>query len=29
VADLFRQISYDERIHKNESLLAMQQPRFD
>jgi ubiquinol oxidase len=29
VADLFRQISYDERIHKNESFVAMAQPRFD
>jgi ubiquinol oxidase len=28
VADLFRQISYDERIHKQESLAAMQRPRF-
>ncbi len=28
VADLFRQIGYDERIHKNESLAAMVQPRF-
>jgi hypothetical protein len=28
VADLFRQISYDERVHKEESLAAMRQPRF-
>jgi ubiquinol oxidase len=28
VADLFRQISYDERIHKDESIAAMSQPRF-
>lgn len=28
VADLFRQISYDERVHKQESLAAMAQPRF-
>lgn len=28
VADLFRQISYDERVHKQESLAAMDQPRF-
>jgi hypothetical protein len=28
VADLFRQISYDERIHKEESLAAMREPRF-
>ena len=28
VADLFRQIGYDERIHKQESLEAMGQPRF-
>ncbi len=28
IADLFRQISYDERIHKLESLHAMNQPRF-
>jgi ubiquinol oxidase len=27
-ADLFRQIGYDERIHKLESLDAMQRPRF-
>ncbi len=28
LADLFRQIGYDERIHKQESLAAMQRPRF-
>jgi hypothetical protein len=28
VADLFRQISYDERSHKNESIEAMGRPRF-
>ena len=28
LADLFRQISYDERIHKEESVAAMQRPRF-
>jgi ubiquinol oxidase len=28
VADLFRQVSYDERIHKDESIAAMAQPRF-
>ncbi len=28
VADLFRQISYDERTHKQESVAAMRQPRF-
>ncbi|MCU4186895.1 hypothetical protein K6U06_21195 [Acidiferrimicrobium sp. IK] len=28
VADLFRMISYDERVHKNESLAAMAAPRF-
>jgi ubiquinol oxidase len=28
VADLFRQISYDERVHKDESIVAMNQPRF-
>jgi ubiquinol oxidase len=27
-ADLFRQIGYDERIHKLESLEAMERPRF-
>jgi ubiquinol oxidase len=28
LADLFRQIGYDERMHKIESLEAMEQPRF-
>jgi ubiquinol oxidase len=28
VADLFRQISYDERVHKDESLARMREPRF-
>jgi hypothetical protein len=28
VADLFRQIGYDERMHKHESLASMGQPRF-
>jgi hypothetical protein len=28
LADLFRQIGYDERVHKEESLVSMQQPRF-
>jgi hypothetical protein len=28
VADLFRQISYDERVHKEESLARMNAPRF-
>jgi ubiquinol oxidase len=28
VADLFRQISYDERVHKEESVAAMARPRF-
>jgi ubiquinol oxidase len=28
LADLFRQISYDERVHKEESLRAMASPRF-
>jgi ubiquinol oxidase len=28
VADLFRQIGYDERMHKEESIAAMAQPRF-
>jgi hypothetical protein len=28
VADLFRQISYDERVHKEESLARMAEPRF-
>jgi len=28
VADLFRQIGYDERVHKEESLTRMREPRF-
>jgi ubiquinol oxidase len=28
IADLFRQISYDERVHKQESIEAMAKPRF-
>ena len=28
VADLFRQIGYDERVHKEESLTLMREPRF-
>jgi ubiquinol oxidase len=28
VADLFRQISYDERVHKHESLARASEPRF-
>ena len=28
VADLFRQIGYDERVHKEESLACMAAPRF-
>jgi ubiquinol oxidase len=28
VADLFRQIGYDERVHKEESLARMGEPRF-
>jgi ubiquinol oxidase len=28
IADLFRQIGYDERVHKQESLAAMELPRF-
>jgi len=28
VSDLFRQIGYDERIHKQESLVALERPRF-
>ena len=28
VADLFRQIGYDERVHKQESLARMREPRF-
>jgi hypothetical protein len=27
-ADLFRQIGYDERVHKEASLEAMRKPRF-
>jgi hypothetical protein len=27
-ADLFRQIAHDERVHKEEGLAAMAQPRF-
>jgi len=27
-ADLFRQIGYDERVHTEESLAWMAQPRF-
>jgi ubiquinol oxidase len=29
LADLFRQIGYDERVHKQESLAAMHRPRFN
>lgn len=29
LADLFRQIGYDERVHKEESLAAMRRPRFN
>lgn len=29
LADLFRQIGYDERVHKTESLARMSQPRFE
>ena len=29
LADLFRQIGYDERLHKQESELRMSSPRFD
>ncbi|MEX2627600.1 MAG: alternative oxidase [Ilumatobacteraceae bacterium] len=29
LADLFRQIGYDERVHKEESLAAMERPRFE
>jgi ubiquinol oxidase len=29
IADLFRQIGYDERVHKDESVAAMQRPRFN
>jgi ubiquinol oxidase len=28
VADLFRQIGYDERVHKDESVARMSEPRF-
>jgi hypothetical protein len=28
VADLFRQIGYDERMHKIESLQRLSEPRF-
>jgi len=28
IADLFRQIGYDERVHKQESVAAMNRPRF-
>jgi hypothetical protein len=28
LADLFRQISHDERVHKDESLVKMAAPRF-
>jgi ubiquinol oxidase len=28
LADLFRQIGYDERMHKEESLTRLQAPRF-
>jgi hypothetical protein len=27
-ADLFRQIAHDERVHKEESVVAMREPRF-
>lgn len=29
LADVFRQISFDERVHKDESVAAMSRPRFD
>jgi len=29
LADLFRQIGYDERVHKEESLARMEAPRFE
>jgi ubiquinol oxidase len=29
LADLFRQIGYDERVHKLDSLAAMERPRFE
>ncbi len=28
LADLFRQIGFDERVHKEESILRMGEPRF-
>ena len=28
VADLFRQIGHDERVHKEESIIALARPRF-
>jgi ubiquinol oxidase len=28
IADLFRQIGHDERVHKDESLARMDEPRF-
>ncbi len=28
LADLFRQIGYDERVHKLESVACMSEPRF-
>ena len=28
IADLFRQIGYDERMHKQESLDAIREPHF-
>lgn len=28
LADLFQQVGYDERIHKEESVEAMRRPRF-
>ena len=29
LADLFRQIGHDERVHKQESIAAMDEPRFE
>ena len=29
LADLFRQIGYDERVHKEASLARMDEPRFE
>lgn len=29
LADLFRQIGHDERVHKEESIAAMDEPRFE